>query len=173
MPFSPVHFTTGPIVPTWGGFQLGYCENGVNIALQPRWDDIYSDDMGGRGGVPSDSQFLGATGMIDMLFTKYNKTFLDNMSCHTIAALTSGAKGLMPVLGSFARQDSLGAALTLNGFNENLAITFALLRGNYEMNSGTAYRRYRCTFEVWLNQTDYTQITVAQTRRLFTQSGGV
>ena len=170
MPFAPVHFTTGPVVPTWNANQLGYCEDGVQISVFPKYADIYSDDMGGREGVPTDSQFLGATAAIRMLFTKYNKTFMDNLSCFTQTALTSNAKGLMPVLGSFVRQDSLGAVLLLTAVNEQLSFATTFLRGGWEINSGTRYRRYILDFEAWLNQTDYTQITSAQTRRLFTMS---
>jgi hypothetical protein len=168
MPFAPVHFTTGPVVPSWNANQLGYCEDGVQIQIFPRWADIFSDDMGGREGVPTDSQFLGATASIRLLLTKYNKTLCDSLSCFTQAALTSGAKGLMPVLGSFARQDSLAATLLLTGVNENISFATAMLRGNYEINSGTKYRRYVVDFEALLNQTDYTAITSAQTRRLYT-----
>lgn len=170
MPFAPVHFTTGPVVPKWNANELGYCEDGVQISLFPRYDDIYSDDMGGRGGVPTDSQFLGATASIRCLFTKYEKTRLDNVGGYSQAALTNNTKGLLPVLGSFVRQDSLAATLILVGVNELLTFETAFLRGNYEINSGTRMRRYLCDFEAWLNQTDYTHITTAQTRRLYTQT---
>lgn len=168
MPFAPVHFTTGPVVPTWNANQLGYCEDGVQISVIPKYADIYSDDMGGREGVPTDSQFLGATATIRLLLTKYNKTYCDNLSCFSQSALTSNAKGLMPVLGSFVRQDGLSALLLLAGVNEQLSFATAFLRGGWEINSGTRSRRYICDFEAWLSQTDYTQITSAQTRRLFT-----
>lgn len=168
MPFTPVHFTTLASVPSWGGFQLGFTEDGCPCQLNVKWDDIYSDDMGGRGGVPTDSQFLGAQGFLNLVFTKYNKTYMDNLSCHSVAALTSGAKGLMPSLGTFARQDGMGGPLILTAPNETLTFAFAMLRSNYEFNSGTPYRRYRCLFEVWMAQTDYTALTSAQTRRLFT-----
>lgn len=170
MPFAPVHFTTGPIVPSWNAKQLGYCEDGVQVSVFPKFGDIFSDDMGGREGVPTDSQFLGATASIRLLLTKYQKAYCDSLSGFSQAALTSGAKGLMPVLGSFVRQDGLSATLLLAGVNESISFATAFLRGNYEINSGTRYRRYICDFEAWLNQTDYDQITSAQTRRLFTMT---
>lgn len=170
MTFAPVHFTTGPVVPSWNAVQIGYCEDGVQISLFPRFSDIFSDDMGGREGVPTDSQFLGATASIRLLLTKYVKSKCDSLSCFTQAALSSDAKGLMPVLGSFVRQDGLSAALLLAGVNENISFATAFVRGNYEINSGTKARRYIVDFEAWLDQTDYTQLASAQTRRLFTMS---
>lgn len=168
MPFNPVHFTTGPVVPTWNANQLGFCEDGVNISVFPKYADIFSDDMGGREGVPSDSQFLGATAAVRLMFTKYNKTYMDNLSCFSQAALTSNAKGLVPALGSFVRQDGLSAVLLLAGTYESISFATAFPRGGWEINSGTKYRRYIVDFEAWLNQTDYTALTSAQTRRLFT-----
>lgn len=168
MPFTPIHFTTLASVPSWGGYQLGYSENGCPLNIQAKWDDVHSDDSGGLGGVPSDSQFLGAQGFLDLTFTKYQKAYMDNMASHNVAALTAGTKGLMPPIGTFARQGSMGGALVLTAPNEILTFAFAMLRANYEFNSGTPYRRYRCLFEVWLDQTNFDQLTTAQNRRLFT-----
>jgi hypothetical protein len=174
MTFAPVHFTTGPVAPTLNvssvDYQLGFCEDGVTVSLDPRWDEIFSDDFGGRGGPPSDAQFLGATGSVQMVFTKYNKTYLDNLSCFTSAALTTPAKGLLPAIGSFARQDSLGALLKLIGPGEDLRFAFAFLRGRYEMNSGTRWRRYVMSFDVWMAQSDFTLLTTAQARRIYTMA---
>lgn len=147
---------------------LGYCEDGVSVNIQPRFDEIFSDDMGGRGGVPSDAQLLGATATIDCLFTKYVKTLLDNIASFSSQQMNTATKGLMPAIGSFVRQDSLAGVLVLTGINESLTFATAVLKRNYEVNSGTRYRRYICGFECWVNQTDYTLIAQAQTRRLFT-----
>lgn len=170
MPFSPVHFTTGPVVPSWNAQQLGYCEDGVQVSVFPRYSDIFSDDMGGREGVPTDSQFLGATASIRLMLTKYQKEICDRLSSFTQASLPAGTKGLLPVIGSFVRQDALYAALLLSGVNESMNFPIAFMRGGYEINSGTKYRRYIVEFEAWLNQTDYTLIATAQTRTLFTQT---
>ncbi len=170
MPFAPVHFTTGPVVVSFAGYQLGYCEDGVQVAIQPRYDDIYSDDMGGRAGVPSDSQLLGATADLQLLFTKYQKQYLDNLSSFRSGALTSNAKGVLPPIGSFVRQDGLYSSLVLAGLNETLTFATAHPRRSLEINSGTRARRYVCGFEAWLNQTDYTQIATAQYRTLFTMA---
>lgn len=174
MPAPPfIHFTTLASEVLWGGFELGFTENGCQLGVQPNFDEIMSDDMGGSRGVPSDAQFLGARGFLNLVFTKYNKVYMDNLSCYTVAALTSGARGLMPALGSFVRQDGLAATLMLRAPNETLSFATGLLRGNYEINSGTPYRRYVCGFEVWLNQTDLSNLTSAQTRRMYTMSGNL
>lgn len=174
MTFAPVHFTTGPVAPTLTvsavDYQLGFCEDGVTISLEPFFDEIKSDDFGGRSGPPSDAQFLGAIGTVQMLFTKYTKLYLDNLSCFTGAALTANNKGLLPAIGSFVRQDSLGAQLKLNGPGENLSFAFAFLKDRYEMNSGTRWRRYMLGMEVWMAQSDYTLLTTAQARRIYTMS---
>jgi len=169
MPAPPyIHFAALPSEVSWNNFQLGYSENGCQLVVQPNFDEIFSDDMGGIRGVPSDAQFLGARGFMNLVFTKYNKLFMDNLSCYTVAALTSGARGLMPALGSFVRQDGLAAALLLNAPNEALSFATAFLRANYEMNTGTPYRRYVCGFELWLNQTDLSNLQSIQTRRMYT-----
>lgn len=168
MTFQPIHFTTLACIPSWGGFQLGVTENGCPVNIQAQWEDIFSDDMGGARGVPSESQFLGAKGFVDLTFTKYVKDTMDRMASHNAASLTSGSKGLMPPIGTFARQGSMGASLVLTAPNEILTFDFAMLRQNYEFNSGVNYRKYRCVFEVWLNQTDFSTLTEALNRRLFT-----
>ena len=174
MPFAPVHFTTGPTVPFFGTtintlYPLGYAEDGVSINVQPQFDEIYSDDFGGRGGAPSDAQLLGGRASLDMMLTKYQKSLADNLSTYYAVNVNTSNKGIFPVIGSFIRQDGLAGVLQLVGVNETMTFLTAFLKRNYEINSGTRYRRYACGFECWVNQTDYTQITVAQTRRLYTQ----
>jgi hypothetical protein len=171
MTFAPVHFNTGAVVPTWNAIQLGYCEDGVPISIIPHVTEIYSDDNGGREGTPTEVQFLGARASMRLILTKYDKDKCDLLSSFSSAALASNNnKGILPVIGSFMRQDGLAAVLNLAGVNESRSFATAYLRGNYEINSGTRYRRYICEFEALMNQTDYTQITQAQTRRLFTQT---
>lgn len=167
---SFVHYTTLQCEILWGGFNLGFAEDGARLTVTPRFEEVYSDDMGGRGGVPSDAQFLGATGHIDFVFTKYDKARMDQLASYDVTKLTTPAVGVMPVLGSFVRQDGLASTLLLRAPRESLSFATAFLRRNYELNSGTVHRKYLCGFELWLNQTDLTALTQAQTRRLFTMS---
>lgn len=165
-----VHYTTLACNIQWGGFDLGFAEDGAQLTIIPRFEDIHSDDMGGRGGAPSDAQFLGATGHIDFVFTKYLKARMDQLGSYDVRKLTTPAVGVMPVLGSFVRQDGLAGPLVLRAVNESLTFETAYLRRNYEINSGVRARRYICGFELWLNQTDLNNLTSAQTRRMFTQA---
>lgn len=164
-----VHFTTLASNVIWGGHQLGFSEDGCQLVYVPRFDEIFSDDMGGRGGVPSDAQFLGATGHIDLVLTKYDKAKCDALASYDVRKVTTPAIGVMPVLGSFVRQDGLYSSLLLEAPNESLTFATAFLRRNHEVNSSTRYRRYVLGFELWLNQTDLATLTQAQTRRMFTQ----
>src|SRR5690349_15679735 len=108
MPFEPVHFTTGPSVVNWGlsqGTDLGFSEDGARITLTPFFDNVHSDDFGGRPGPPSDSQLLGAIATIDIDFTKYVKAELDKLSAFQV----NGQAGVLPSIGKFVRQDGLAA----------------------------------------------------------------
>jgi len=169
MTFSPVHFAVGPVVVSWNSQQIGYSEDGVQGIIQPRYDEIFSDDMGGRAGVPTDAQLLAGICSMDIVFTKYMKSICDGLSNFNANTVAS-QNGLFPAIGSFVRQDSLGASLVLTGVNETKTFALAFLRRNYEVNSGSRYRRYVCGFECWVNQTDFTALTSAQTRRMHTVS---
>lgn len=164
MPFAPVHFASGPVVPTWNSIQLGYSEDGCNIVVTPFFDRVSSDDFGGLRGAPADEQLLGAIATIDIPFTKYVKAEMDKLT----AFKKAGTAGTLPPIGSFVRQDALYAPLILAGINDTFTFATAMLRRAQEINSGTKYRRYMVGFECWMNQTDYNQLTVAQNRVLFT-----
>ena len=164
MPFAPIHFACGPVVVTWNAIQLGYSEDGCKMVVQPFFDRVSSDDFGGRAGPPADEQLLGAVATIDIPFTKYVKAEMDKLS----AFKKNGTAGILPPIGSFVRQDGLYATLLLAGINDNHTFLTAFLRRAQEINSGTKYRTYMVGFECWLNQTDYTQLSQAQNRTLFT-----
>lgn len=167
MPFAPVHFTTSAAVVNFGpsaGTDLGFSEDGVRITLTPFFDNVHSDDFGGRAGPPSDSQLLGGIATIDVDFTKYVKAELDKLSSYQVG----GEAGLFPHVGKFVRQDSLASILRITCKNEILTFAEAYLKRNYEINSGTKYRTYRVGWEAWMAKPDYTAMALAQTRRLFT-----
>lgn len=170
MPFAPVHFNSGPVVVTWNAQQIGYFEDGAEIFAEPRYDEIMSDDMGGSRGVPTDKQFLGAIATVQGVLTKYVKALADKLINFNAATLAAGSPGLYPTIGSFVRQDGLAAQLILPGVNDTLTFTTAHLVRGIQFGAGTRARRYSCAWECWMNQTDFTALTSAQTRRLFTVS---
>lgn len=169
MPFAPVHFKSGPCVANFGAdvntlVQLGFTENGFNGIIQPFFDEVKSDDNGGLRGPPSDAQLLGAIAIIDGDFTKYVKAELDKLSSFK----RGGTAGVLPPVGSFVRQDGLGGVLRLTGIHETITFSFAFIRRNFEFNSGTPYRKYKVGWECWMSQADYSLISQAQNRTLFT-----
>lgn len=168
MPFAPLHFSSGPVVPAFGVqgnmIQMGFSEDGCRLTVQPFFDNVHSDDFGGRAGPPSDSQLLGGVGIIRIEFTKYVKSEMDKLSSYQVG----GAAGLFPAIGKFVRQDGLCGILNLTGVNDTYSFAEAYLRENYEINTGTKWRKYIVGWEAWMAKPDYTQIAAAQTRRLFT-----
>lgn len=166
MPFAPVHFASGPCVVTWNAIQLGYSEDGCNVVVIPFWDEVKSDDFGGQRGPPADEQLLAGNCTIDIPMTKYVKAELDKLT----AFKKGGTAGVFPPIGSFVRQDALFATLLLAGVNDSHTFLTAQLHRAFEFNSGTKYRRYMLGFKCSINQTDYTQLSQAQNRTLFTIS---
>ncbi len=160
------HFMTGPVVVTWNALPLGLSEDGVPVVIEPFYDNIPSDDFGGRAGPPSDAQLLGAIARIDVPLSKYDKAEVDKLS----AFKSGGSVGVLPAIGSFVRQDGLYAALLLNGVYEDLTFATAFLRRAMEFNSGTKWRRYVIGFECWMSATDLSQLPSLQTRTLFGQT---
>lgn len=173
MPFDPQHFTSGPVVPCFGVsandlVKLGYSEDGIKMLVTPYFDNIPSDDFGGRGGPPSDAQILGAIATIDLELSKYVKADVDRLSSFQVAA--NAIAGVLPPIGKFVRQDGLGGVLKLIGINDSYLFDFAYLRRNYEINTGTKWRKYILGFEAWMSKPNYEQLAQAQDRRLFTLS---
>ena len=164
MPFTPVHFMAGPVVVTWNGIQLGYSEDGVPVRIQPFHDSVKSDDFGGRAGPDADAQILAGIATVNVPLTKYMKAEMDKLSSFR----SGGTAGIFPPIGSFVRQDGMSAILILDGVNEDMTFATAFLKGAFEINSGTRFRRYMIGFECWVNQTDYTSLQAIAARTLFT-----
>lgn len=53
---------------------LGYTVDGANIAVQPRWDEVFSD-LGGPA-IPEDIQFLGSDAVIRLTLARYVESVL-------------------------------------------------------------------------------------------------
>ncbi len=150
------HIVAGPVSVKYNSVELGYSRDGVTIRIEPRYGDIASDDWGGAGGAPADTQLLGATASITADLTKY-----DRAECQKLTSFEkAGAAGVLPVLGTLIRQDGEYAQLDLDGTNEDWGFSIAFMRQAIEVNKGTKYSTFLVGWEAWLSTTT--------ARRLFT-----
>lgn len=153
------HFYTGPVLVTFNSVQLGYTRDGVRVRIEPKFADIHSDDWGGAGGAPADTQLLGAVASCVCDLTKYSKADVDALTAY----VKSGTKATLPAFGTLIRQESKYATLLLDGTQEERSFAMAFIRGAHEYNAGTRARVYNISFEMHLDATT--------TRVLFTDSG--
>jgi len=166
------HLVFGACSVWWGPeggtlVKVGYSRDGVSIRIEPRWGDIQSDDFGGEGGVPADSQFLGASATITAELTKYEDGtqasggsgggVTSNLSSFINAASTLGT---MPGLGTLVRGTALEGELVLTtgasgevpvSGDHVITFTNSFLRGAQEVNKGTKYSTYIASWEAWAN----------------------
>jgi len=153
-----LHRVAGPVIVTYNSVQLGYSTDGVNIRIEPRYVDIFSDDYGGRGGAPADSQLLGAIAYVQADLPKYDQT-----EAHKLTAFEkSGVAGVLPQLGTLIRQETEYAVLLLDGKNEDWTFPVAFIRQPIEVNKGTKFSTLVLGFECWISD--------ASARQLFTHA---
>lgn len=142
-----VHYMSGPTVIEFNSVELGYAEDRVQIQVQPYYDDIHTDNMGGLAGPPSDSQLLGAIANITAVLTKYVKAEMDKLTSFD----SGGSAGVLPDIGSFVKQDALYAALVLTGTNETITFDYAHLRQAQEFNASVRHKRYAVGWQAWMD----------------------
>lgn len=149
-----LHRVAGPVIITYNTVQLGYSRDGVNIRIEPRWGDIQSDDYGGQGGAPADTQLLGAIATVTAEMTKYDQT-----EAHRLTAFEkAGTAGVLPQLGTLIRQELEYATLLLDGKNEDWTFAVAFMRQPIEVNKGTKFSTLVCGWECWINNTTNRQL---------------
>lgn len=152
---------------------LGYTQDGVEITIIPRYQDIQSDDFGGSGGVPSDSQFLGATADVRAQLVKFNDTNVQKMTSFYCA----GSAGVLPQFGTFIKQPTpwTGASTTINGLygklyllakHETISFAVAFVRQAIQTNKGTRFSQFNLGFECWVDS------NLDSYRNLFTRAEG-
>ena len=137
------------VLVAWNSVSLGYTRDGVRIRIEPRWGDIQSDDFGGEGGAPADTQLLGAIATITCEFTKYDAGEVRKLTSFEKAGLA----GTLPSLGTLIRQDTEFASLTLTGSIETWTFSTAFPHESHELNKGTKFTTYTLGFEAWINNT--------------------
>ena len=143
------HVVAGPVTVKFNSTTLGFSRDGVTIRIEPKYGDINSDDWGGAGGAPADTQLLGATAAITADLTKY-----DRAECTKLTSFQkAGTAGVLPVLGSLIRQDALYSQLDLDGINEDWGFSIAFMRQAIEVNKGTKYSTFLIGWEAWLSTT--------------------
>jgi len=141
------HAVAGPVIVTYNTVPLGYSRDGVSIRIEPKWGDIFSDDYGGQGGAPADTQLLGAVCIVTAEMPKY-----DAAECNKLTSFEkAGTAGTLPQFGTLIRQESEYATLLLNGKNEDWTFTIAFMRQAQEVNKGTKYSTFVAGWECWVS----------------------
>lgn len=142
------HVSSGPVLVNFAGTDLGFSEDGADIRYEARWGDIFSDDFGGRGGAPADTQLLGMVGSVSLQFTKYDATAVQKLSSFTD---DGAADGDLPTLGTFIRQEEKANILILTGTKKTYTFNTAFPREPQTLNAGTKFTTYLVQFEFWIN----------------------
>ena len=128
---------------TYNNNDIGFTRDGVRIRVEPRWGDVFSDDWGGEGGAPADTQILGSIAIVTLELTKYD---IGNVQGLTSFNKTPNA-GLIDPPGTLTRQESKFGTLVLTGSKEVWTFTVAFPREAYEVNKGTKFSRLIMEFE--------------------------
>lgn len=140
------HVVAGPVAVSFAGTALGFTRDGVDIRYDPRWGDIFSDDFGGAGGAPADTQLLGATASVTCEFTKYDAAEVEKLN----SWITGGVAGKLPDFGTLIRQNAKTATLLLAGSLKIYTFLTAFPREPQPVNVGTKFSTYLVQFECWV-----------------------
>lgn len=170
MTIAAIHNVFGGACSVWWGVsagtvkEIGFSVDGVVMRIDPKWGDILSDDYGGAGGVPSDSQFLGATATLTADMPKYVAANTDELSSFLSTAPT-GTKGVLAPIGTLVRSSVIDGVLVLTDGVDGATpvtgdhvITFpvAFLRVAQEVNKGTKFSTYIAGWEAWVDESTKT-----------------
>ena len=139
------HFATGPTLVRFGGYDLGYAEDRIQIQERPFWHDVKSDASGGAEGPPCDVQFLGAIAIVSCLLNRFKESNMRALSkIHITAQQTDGV--LLPT-GTYMRQDSKMVDLWLINAAYTLVYQKAFLRQGRQFTIGTRHQAFQLAFE--------------------------
>ena len=142
------HIVAGPVTVSYNSVGLGFTQDGAIITYTPFFGDIHSDDWGGAGGAPADTQLLGTIASVALDMTKY-----DVAAVQALAAFSKGggADGDIPAFGTLIRQEGKFATLVLAGSIKTYTFLTAFPREPQSLNAGTKFSTFTLHFEMWLN----------------------
>lgn len=150
------HLSFGPALIEWNGYQIGYGRDGVDVSIDPKWNDIPSDLYGGAGGVPSDAQLLGSIVRVSTELTAFEKNQVLRFGSfdRLHAQLANGLGSVYnPIIGTFVRQgtNALGGLLQLDTTAALIKFPVAFFRQPQDFNVGTRATFYMVGWECWID----------------------
>lgn len=142
-----LHVVAGPVTVSFNSAELGFTRDGVEILYDPRFGDIFSDDFGGAGGAPADTQILGLIGSVTCELTKYDTGNVEALT----SFVAGGTTGVLPPLGTLIRQEEKFGSLSLAGTIKTYTYDISFPRAPQSVNAGTRFSTYTVGFEFWIN----------------------
>jgi hypothetical protein len=139
-------FSTGPALVKYDDQELGFCENGVDINIQPFFEDLHTDSWGGLAGPFADRQLLGAIAQVNCLLTKFDDAAVAALTAFTTNS-TAGVIGDTK-LGEFIYQDGLYSTLAINvtATAKSIQFEYAHVAGSVSFNASMRHRRWQLQF---------------------------
>ena len=142
-----LHVVAGPVTCSFDSNVLGLTRDGADIRYELRSGDVFSDDFGGAGGAPADTQVLGMVGSVNLELTKYDTAEVEKLNAFT----SGGVAGFLPPLGTLIRQENNFGTLLLTGSIKTYTFEVAFPREPQSLNAGTKFSSYLVQFEFWIN----------------------
>lgn len=151
VPQSFPHFATGPTLVEFDSFDLGYCEDRIQIDETPFWHEVKSDGYGGSEGPPCDVQYLGALVYVRCLLNRFKEDNIRALSTISLPDDESSTPGIMPQVGWYMRQDSGMKQLRLLSKEYILVFLKSVLRQGRKWTMGTRHQSFALVFECHVN----------------------
>jgi hypothetical protein len=156
------HVIEGPCKVYYGGLtdytpgsaeELCYNVDKIPMQWEPNYLPIYSDQYGGREGVPADWQLLGATASVQIESTFFNRTNCMLLTTFAPPDTAGAVEGTLPAIGSLFRTAQIpltGYLKIISDQGENLGMNYlfdtAIVR-QASIDVGTVHSVFRAVFE--------------------------
>jgi|GEM_PF-6080858 len=141
---------SGPVHVYFNEQELGVCENGVDISVQPFYEEIHTDSFGGLAGPFAEKSFMGAVASIQCLLTKFDATEAGLLTTFGVDPFKAAGE-IKPVVGAFVFQDSHYGILDLKGTQETLQFDQAHVASAVGFNMSSRHKRYQVVFVARVN----------------------